>query len=204
MRVVIGLVLALVTLAGGIFLLLGSGSFVGRGPVEPVGVSREAALRAEQKLDLLEGSGQEVRLTGGELSSLFLYRPDLWSFGIVTTPQVRIRGDTIYLTGRVDPADLPSRPEIDAIRVILPDTTRLDVAGRISSLVPGSASVEITSLEIAGMPFPPRYFPFIVDRLGLPSHEDLPAGAFSMPLPTGVAAARVSDGLLILSPERRG
>lgn len=201
MKALLAAIAILVVLAGGFALALRSGALQSGPPAaEPLRIAPEAADSAEAKLDRLTGMGEEIQLTESELTSLLRYRPDDWSVGLVSAPTVRLSGDTILLSGTIDPDQLPSRPDIDAVRLFLPDTTRIDAAGVISPLDPGSIGVEITFLEIAGMPFPSSYFPYIVDRLGLPGDDRLPEGGFAITLPAGIGTARAGAGVLVLSP----
>jgi hypothetical protein len=161
-------------------------------------ISPEAAAAAEEKLRRL-GAGEEVRLTDSEVNSLFRYRPEVWSLGGMKSPMVRMRGDTLWLSGAVDPEYLPPHPALDAVRMILPDTVRVDLAGTVAPFNERNAAVEVGSVEIAGMPFPARYFPEIIARLGFPEQPGLPERAVALPLPAGIRSARVADGELILT-----
>src|SRR5688572_18760903 len=96
-----------------------------------VAISPEAAEEAENKLRRLQ-AGEEVRLTDSEVTSLFRYRPEVWSLGGMSSPIVRMSGDTLWLSGAVDPQYLPPHPALDAVRMILPDTVRVDLAGSVT------------------------------------------------------------------------
>jgi hypothetical protein len=181
-------------------LAIRGGMSSGARPTEPGPISEANAAAAEAKLGRLLELREEVQLSASELTSLLHLRSDDWSLGLITAPLLRITSDTIHLSGSIDPDQLPSQPDLDAVRLFLPDTTIVQIAGTLAPLDPGWAGVEITSLEIAGMPFPSAYFPFIVDRLGLPADDRLPAGAFAIPLPAGIGSARVSGGQLVLNP----
>jgi len=202
MRFLLAVILVLALLAVGAFYSLQSDFFTGSSPEfsEPLLVSAEAAEAAEEKFRRLESDGEEVSLSDVELTSLFQLSPETWSIGVVSSPIVRMRGDTIALSGLIDPADLPSEPALDAVRMILPDATRVDVSGRIDDFDGTNAVIEITSVDVAGLPFPSRYFPVIVQRLGLQVINGIPDGSFVLPLPAGIRSARVEGGLLILTP----
>jgi hypothetical protein len=191
----------LVALLGVGLVAYGLGIFPPRRPAfEMANVSPAAAAVAEMKLARLQSHGEEARLTGVELTSLFRYRPEVWSLGAVRSPLLRLSGDTLWISGSIPTDQLPSQPEIDAIRFFLPDTARVDLGGTVRGMGRGTAVLEITSVEVAGMPIPPRYFPLIIDRLGGEGEAGLPRSAFVLPLPPGIGSARVAGDELILTP----
>src|SRR5690606_26682409 len=151
------LLLIAMLVVGGVLVYSGVlGRDSGAAPVE---VSAAAAAGAEAKLEALREEGEEARLNDVELTSLLRYRPDLWSFSAVIEPEVALRADTIQLTGSVLTDQLPADAELDQFRFLLPDTTRVSVAGTLIPGAPGVATVQVTSIEAAGMPVPPRYYP---------------------------------------------
>lgn len=168
-------------------------------PPEVLEVSPAAASSAEVKLAQIEMNG-EARLTDVELTSLFRFRPEIWSLGIVRDPTVRMTADTLRLNGRFATAEIPSEPTLDAIREILPDTTDVAVAGTVRPFGAGQVVLELASIEVAGMPLPRRFYAEVLDRLGRNPNEPLPAGALALPLPAGIGGARVQQGELVLTP----
>lgn len=169
--------------------LLASALGLWPGELEPSGeVSPEAAASAETKLESL-GEGETVSLTAAELTSLFTYRPEVWSIRPVHSPVVEMKGDTVRLKGRVPSNEIPSEIEMGPLRSLLPDTTSLDVAGTVQSRGDGTIVLEVGSVEVEGMPIPERFY-----------SQLLQSDVLTLPLPAGVSAARVEDGELILTP----
>jgi hypothetical protein len=170
--------------------------------VEPTAVGTytpEAAADAEAKLSNLHLSLEEARLSGEELTSLLRYRPEVWSLGPVIHPEVRISGDTLRLNGAILTAEIPSDPQLDAIRSLLPDTATVDVTGTVRPNSTGSVMLQVYSVEVAGMPIPARYHPMILERLG-PTTVDPDGATLVLPLPGPLGTARVEAGELILVP----
>lgn len=168
-------------------------------PIEIGNVSPAAAAAAEVKLAQLDAAGEEVRLTSVELTSLFRYRPEIWSLGIVREPAVRMSGDTLRVSGRVATADLPSEPEIDQLRPLLPDTVPVDLFGSVRPLGPSTTVLEIGAIEVAAMPIPARYYTHLLQRLGQGPENNLPPGTLALPLPAGIGSARIEGGELVLN-----
>jgi hypothetical protein len=195
------LLAAVLLLAGGIFFGLRSGliRLPGSGG-DQVEVSQEAAAAAEEKLTALQAGGTEARLTGTELTSLFRFRPEIWSMGAVLQPQVRMNADTISIAGKVATAQLPPDPEIEAIRMLLPDTADVAVTGTMHPGQRGNATLEIFSMEVAGMPVPRRYYPMILERVGNGDAMSSDSATVTVPLPAEVSSARVENGELVLTP----
>ncbi|MQA88905.1 MAG: hypothetical protein GEU90_01540 [Gemmatimonas sp.] len=182
----------------GAALLAARGGLFAPGTPEVSTVSPEAAARAEEKLAELAANGVEARLDAGELTSLLRYRLDAWSDTPVIEPSVSIVLDTVTLSGSVAAADLPAEPELEAFRYLLPETTQVVVTGTLSTGAAGVATLRISSVEVAGMPVPPRFYPVILSRFGTQYHK--PPDGIALPLPAVVSDARVEDGELVLSP----
>jgi hypothetical protein len=191
-----------------VVLLIGAGVFMGiRSGLIPFGeaaesveISPEAAASAEVKLTALREDGTEARLSGPELSSLFRFRPGIWSMGAVLQPEVRMNVDSISVSGRVATASLPPDREIDAIRMLLPDTADVAVTGTIHPGSRGTVILEIYGMEVAGMPVPRRYYPMILERVGRGDATAADSITVTIPLPARVSAARVENGELVLTP----
>jgi hypothetical protein len=166
----------------------------------PVEVSMEAADAAERKIARLRDDGEEVQLSGVELSSLFRYRAPVWAVSGVDDADVEMHGDTLVLSGRVATDRLPSHPELDRIRPLLPESSRIEITGQVRPLREGSAALNIDQVQFAGIPIPSRYYPEVLDRIGRESEPGLEPTALALRLPEGVSAARVEGGRLILTP----
>jgi hypothetical protein len=151
-------------------------------------VSAEAAAQAEAKLETLE-AGEQIALSPAELTSLFTYRPEVWSLRPVHSPVVAMSGDTVRVEGRVPRTEIPADIEMGPLRALLPDTTRVEVIGTVRSQREGTIALEIGSVEVEGMPVPARYYSQLLE-----------SDVLTLPLPAGVSGARVENGELILIP----
>jgi hypothetical protein len=163
-------------------------------------ISPEAAARAEAKLQRLRDRGETVALSETELSSLLHYHLADWAGTLVTEPYVHLAGDRLHLTGRVATARLPSHPELDRIRPLLPDSSQIDIRGRLRPLDAGRAALEVDQVEFARIPIPARFYPDVLNRLGRRDEAGLPDDAIAVPLPPGASSVRIEDDELILIP----
>lgn len=189
-----------------VLLLLGGAAWWFRdylplgGREQPVEVSPEAARAAEEKLEKMRTDGHPVRLSSVELSSLLRYRSHEWAPGTVRDPDVRMTGDTLVV-GAVIPTDrIPRHPDLDRVRGLLPDSARVEVAGGVRPLGDGRAALTVRHVEFAGIPIPERYYPPMLDRLGLGESAGLAPGEMALSLPPGVSEVRVENGYLLLIP----
>ena len=187
----------------GLLVLVGLGWCISdrleRGAV-PVEVSPEAAASAEEKLERLRSEGEEVRLSGVELSSLFRYRGPVWAVNGVEEPGVAMHGDTLVLSGTVATERLPSHPELDRIRGLLPESSRIEITGQVAPLQTGRVALNIAQVQFAGIPIPSRYYPDVLERIGRREEPGLQPTALALQLPEGVSSARVEGGHLVLTP----
>lgn len=167
---------------------------------EPVEVSEEAAARAEAKIAALEPGGGPVHLTSVEASSLLRFRAPAWVRDRFHDPAVEFAGDTLRVSGTVATSDLPSHPELDQVRFILPDSSRVVLRGRVGALGEGRAALQVDAVEFAGIPIPQRYYPAVLERFGRREEPGLAPSALAIPLPAPVREARVEDSRLVLSP----
>lgn len=169
-------------------------------PAAPTEVSQEAADLAEGKLARLRSEGEEVSLSSVELSSLLRFRAPVWASNTVGDPAVALSGDTVVVSGVVPTDRLPSHPELDRVRGLLPDSSRFEIVGHVRPLDDGRAALEVAEVEFAGLPIPARYYPDVLRRIGRRDEPGLSPTALAVRLPEGVGSARVAGGLLILTP----
>jgi hypothetical protein len=174
-------------------------ALVGRGS-EPVEVSPEAAAIAEEKLERLRADGDTAHLSSIEASSLLRYRGPAWLTRRVYEPGVEFSSDTVRVSGTIATDELPSHPELDRVRVLLPDSSRVEISGVLEPLPSGRMAVDIDRVTFAGVPIPARYYPDVLARFGREDEPGLKPSAFAVPLPEGVGGARVENGSLILTP----
>lgn len=170
------------------------------GPGEPVEVSEEAADIAESKLMRLIDDGEEIRLSEVEVSSLLRYRSQGLVEGTVQEPMVQLEGDTLVLTGTVATDSLPSHPELNTLKPLLPERAPVEVSGTMQQLERGRAAFEVIDVEFAGLPVPDRYYPEMLQKVGRRDEPNLGEHAIAIRLPPGVGSARIEAGYLILSP----
>jgi hypothetical protein len=195
-------VFLLVAVIGGILLWAFNGDLVRRDtfPREAVSVSPEAAAQAEEKLQRLRTQGDTARLSEVEITSLLRYRLDGSYPDLVNEPSVGMDGDTLRIAARVPSERLPPLAELERIRLFLPDTSRIELQGRLLPLDGRRAAIEVQRVSFAGIPIPPRFYPDVLERLGRRDEDGLPQNAIAVPLPQGVGSARVEDSSLILTP----
>lgn len=197
----LGGLLLLLVVAGAAAWLYGGDLLRRVGPgASPVEVSLEAAESAELKLDRLRADGDTAVLTEVELASLIRYRAAGLSPELLQEPTVELRGDTLRVGARVPSERLPHLRELERVRAFLPDTTRLDLEGRLVPLGDGRTAVEVEQVHFAGVPIPDRFYPDVLERLGRRDEPGLAPNAIAIPLPAGVGSAQIRDGLLILTP----
>ena len=194
-----GLVLVVALLGAGWYFREPLLALVGRGN-DPVEVSPEAADAAEEKLLRLRSGGEVARLSSVEASSLLRFRTPPWLSGRVHEPGVEFASDTVRLSGTIATGDLPSHPELDRVRVLLPDSSRVEVSGVIAPLASGRIAMDVDRVTFAGIPIPNRYYPDVLARFGRVDEPGLGPSSLAVPLPDGVGAARVENGSLVLSP----
>jgi len=165
-----------------------------------VEVSEDAAVAAEEKIAQMREDGQPARLSSVELSSLLRYRSGQWAAGPVRDPAVEMSGDTVRLAATIPTDALPSHPDLDRVRGLLPDSARVEVAGSIRSLGGGEAALDVRQVEFAGIPIPDRYYPPMLERFGRREAAGLRPSEMAVPLPAGISDVRVEDGHLLLIP----
>lgn len=194
---VIVLVLGLFAGAGWLFRDDIADLFGGREPVE---VSEEAAAIAEEKLVRLRDDGEPARLSSIEVSSLLRYRAPAGVLSRVHEPSVEFAGETVRIGGTIALADLPPHPELDRVRALLPDSSRVEASGRLGALPSGRSTVELDEVTFAGIPIPERYYAEVLTRFGRVDEPGLHPHAVPLGLPEGVGSVRVEDGYLLLNP----
>lgn len=190
------LVLVLVAAVAGLWWFRSS---LGARSAAPTEISEEAAAVAEEKLAQLQ-AGEAISLSAVELSSLMRYRAPIWAINLVDDPYIELSGDTLQLVGVVATDNVPSHPELDRVRPLLPDSSEVSVSGRLQPLEDGRAALEIHQVEFARIPIPSRYYSTFLSRMGRRDEPGLSPTAVALSLPAGARSARVEDGQLHLFP----
>lgn len=195
----LGALLVLLLLAGGAaWWFRDSLPFLDR--TEPVEVSPEAAAQARAKLARL-GDGDSVRLSSVELSSLLRYGSPEWVPVGLTSPEIQMNGDTMLVAAIIPTDRIPSHPDLDRVRSLLPDSARVEVVGSVRTLDGGGrGALTVRQVEFAGIPIPERYYPPMLEQIGRGEEPGLAETEMALPLPSGVSEVRVEDGFLLLIP----
>jgi hypothetical protein len=121
--------------------------------------------------------------------------------GGVDEADVEMFGDTLVLSGTVATDRLPAHPELDRIRGLLPERSRIEITGPVCVRSrTGRAALHIDQVQFAGIPIPSRYYPEVLERIGRSDEPGLEPSALTLRLPDGVSSARVEGGRMILTP----
>ncbi len=199
----LGLLLVLLLLAAGVAAWLYRDDLtrlIGRDAPTELEVSPELAAEAETKLQRLRSEGDTIRLSTAELASLARYRFAGWIPGDLQDPSLGMAGDTLLVAGGVPTDRLPDLPELERIRIFLPDTAHVEIAGHLRTVEPGRAAYEVNQISVARIPLPARFYPDLLRRIGQGNQPGLPPNAIAFGLPEGVGSARVEEGFLVLTP----
>lgn len=175
-----------------------------RGGDTVVQPSPELADEAGIKLDELgDGSRASASLSAAELESLLLYRYPGMLPAFLDSPRVELDDDRVRLRARMPLDMLPGTDGFGEVAAFLPDTADLLVSGRLLPLDSGRVAFAVDDVSAARVPLPSRLFPGALTRLGRRDEPGLPADAFAVRLPPGVAAAYIRrDSLVLLARPR--
>jgi len=167
-------------------------------PVEPA--SPQLAAIAQAKLDdVKSGLTARAAFSTAELQSLLEYRYRGLLPAFVDSPRIALEGDQVRLRVRVPISRIPRARELGDIADLLPDTTDLDVRGRLLPAADGSIAFAVDDVSAHRIPLPHRLVPLALEVLGRKPGAGLPDDAISIPLPAGAAAAYVrADSLVLL------
>jgi hypothetical protein len=197
---------ALVALLVLLALLLGAWWFRGDlwrllGPERAeIEVSEEAAELALAKLQRLRDEGEPAHLSSVEVTSLVRFHGPVWLLERVDRPSVEFVGNTLRLTGTVSTSELPSHPELDRVRGLLPDSAQLEIVGSLRELPSGRFAFEVEGVSYASIPIPESYYPAVLQGFGRRDEPGLAPTAIALQLPEGAGSARIEGGQLILTP----
>jgi hypothetical protein len=176
------------------------------GDVNALVPSQAAADAADVKLaSLKDGSASQIAISEIELQSLlmFKYRELLPAF--VDSPKIELNEDRIEVTGRVPVDRLPSLGDLGQAANFLPDTTEIEVVGKLLPLDNRRAAMAVDRVSAARIPLPQRLVAGALRKLGRKDEPGLPADALAVPLPPGANAAYVrGDSLFFMSAARGG
>lgn len=165
----------------------------------PMEVSEAAADSATAKLERLRASGEPVRLSAVEFTSLLRYRMQGMA-GDLDTPDVLFADSTIRLMGRF-PTDRIPEEELGRAAAFLPDTALVDVRGTLRTVGRGRAAVRVSSASFARIPIPDQRLPGVLARMGRSDQPGLEPNEYPFQLPPGVGSARIENGEMVLLPD---
>jgi hypothetical protein len=192
----------LLVAAGGLWFFRGLIPGPWNRPVVHTEVSEEAAASADEKLGRLRADGDTVRLSGVEFTSYVRYRmAERFSLDL-ETPVVTFEGATIRVDGRVPKERIPVGQLPRAARSFVPDTADVAVSGTLRTVGPGRAALRVESASFVRMPVPREQYLTLLDRVA-PDEPGVADDELAFQLPSGVGAARVENGSLVLVPGRR-
>ena len=157
----------------------------------------EAALKMTE---LRSGERESIALSEMELQSLLMYKYRELLPAFVDSPNVELNGDRIQVKGRVPIDRLPQVTELGQVASFLPDTTELEVTGRLLPLSGRRVALAVDQVKAARIPLPQRLISGALDRLGRKAEEGLPADAIAVRLPPGADAVYVrNDSIFFMS-----
>ena len=166
--------------------------------VEPSPGMAEAVV--ERITDFLEGEPErEMSFTGEEMESLLRYELGHYLPEGASDPTVRFRDGEVILGVRLAAERIPTIPELEQIRGLLPDTVPVQIRGRVLALEGPEAALLVHRIDAAGIPIPRRFFPRILQGMSLAERPDLPPEAVALPLPEGVRSVRLEGDRLVLT-----
>jgi hypothetical protein len=192
----------LLVVAGGLWFFRGLIPGPWNRPVVHTEVSEEAAASADEKLARMRDDGDTVRLSGVEFTSYVRYRmAERFSLDL-ETPVVTFEGETIRVDGRVPKERIPVGQLPRAARSFVPDTADVAVSGSLRTVAPGRAALRVESASFARIPVPREQYLTLLDRVA-PAEPGVADDELAFQLPSGVGAAHVENGALVLVPGRR-
>lgn len=166
-----------------------------------VAATPEMAAVAQAKLDDVEGGfTSRAAFSTAELQSLLVYRYAGLLPAFVDSPRVALEGDALRLRVRVPVVRIPDAEALGEITGLLPDTTELDVRGKLLPAGEGRVAFAVDQVSAHRIPLPGRLVPMVLEALGRHDEPGLPPDAISVPLPPGATSAYVrADSLVLLS-----
>jgi len=162
-------------------------------------VNAETAARAEAKIEEFQVSEEpELRLESAEVSSLLRYSiPGIVPSGVLD-PTVSFVGNRLEIRARVMPARISDLPHLGGVAGILPDTVDVVVKGSLGVFGDEVSVLVVGGVELQGWPIPAAAVPEILAALGHQPPPDAPASAVPVPALSGLRAAHIEDGKLVL------
>lgn len=174
--------------------------WVGRAPASPRVPSPELADSALARIERLDNSPGETRLSfdSAELESLLRYKLARSLPTAIHEPGVTLENGRAVLSGRVPVEAFPRIAELADVIAFLPDTVPVRIEAALIPLTGGRAAVLVNGIEAARVPIPRRFVPDILAALGRRAEPDVPTNALAFSLPESVTAAYIVNDSLYL------
>lgn len=167
---------------------------------EPPGPSPELAEGAlDRYAELASGRTERVSLSGVELESILRFHLSEHLPPGVTDPGIRIRDGEVRASLRVALALIPTIPDLEGIRDVLPDPVPIELTGLVVTLEGSRTIFIVRRVEAGGVPIPRRFHSAVAAAIDPERSEDVPAEAITIPLPDDVRSLRIEGDALVVT-----
>lgn len=172
----------------------------GDGAVSPSPELADASL--ERFRAVMDGRREDASFTAAELESILRYRlEEEFPTGVVD-PRIRFRDGEVVLGVHVPLERLPSIPEVERLRGVLPEILPVEFRGALLTLPGGEAAIVIRRIEVAGIPIPRAMHAAIAAELQSTRPPGLPPESLSFALPSGLESVHLEAGRLHVTGAR--
>ena len=153
-------------------------------------------------LDFMESGGEDIELSGVEVTSLLRYsRAEQVPEGM-GDPAVFFEEGRAVASADVAVSDFPGLPDMGPVAGMIPDTVRVQITGSVIGFGEGEAVLFAQGIEIGGVPLPRAVIPEVMRGLGRAHRPGLPPEAVAVDLPDGIASVHVSGDRLVVVGSR--
>lgn len=159
-----------------------------------------AAAGARSAARLAEKSGPVyLNLTPAEFAAWQL-EPAMRILGSSAgNPEATVHGDTLFVRANVAVTELGDPKQLGPLATMLDGRQPVVIGGRLAVTEPGTLGLQVTHLTVNDLRLPRALVERIVGRIGMRARADsLAPGVIAMPLPKGVAEARVTNGKVVI------
>ena len=153
----------------------------------------------ERYRTLVDGEVEEVSFTTVELQSVLEHALSDHLPEGTEGASVRLEEGELRLGMRVALSHLPSIPELERVRAILPDPVPIELRGALLTVEDGEAVFLVRRIDAAGIPLPRAMYAGILHSLDPTERGELPPEALRVPLPTGVRSAYIDGDRLVVT-----
>lgn len=172
---------------------------VGFGPQGIEEVSPEVgALAMDRYSELAGATADSASFSGPELESILRFHALTVLPPGVTDPTVDIRDGELRIGVRVSLALLPSIPELERIRHLLPDSVPVEFRGSVVPLEGARSALIIRRIDVAAIPIPRRFHGPVAAALDPARPEGLPEESITFALPDGIQSAEIHGDELVV------